>query len=333
VRLGAPGSAFSLGANLPWIRYGGDFGANAWHPRGGVASAGVPAAVRAGVAMLRAHGADILRWFLFCDGRAGIRFDPEGVPSGLDDLVLTDLDAAVAFASDAGVRVVFTLFDFLWCGAPRDQGGVRLQGRRDVIARPEGRAALLRHVVEPVLRRLGRHPAVCAWDVINEPEWATFGVGSWHPRRAVSPGAMRAFIAEAAQTIRGHASQPVTVGLASTRGVDLVRDAALDFYQVHWYDRLDRHAPLDRPVAALGLERPIVLGEYPTRGSRRSPADIVATAYTAGYGGAWCWSLCAGDAASDCTAALDGLQLARASLVPDPASPAPSSAMVGEVSR
>ena len=28
---------FLIGANLPWIRYGIDFGANAWRPGGGVA--------------------------------------------------------------------------------------------------------------------------------------------------------------------------------------------------------------------------------------------------------------------------------------------------------
>ena len=27
---------FVVGANLPWISYGGDFGANAWRPAGGV---------------------------------------------------------------------------------------------------------------------------------------------------------------------------------------------------------------------------------------------------------------------------------------------------------
>ena len=30
--------SFVLGANLPWVRYGGDFGANAWSPGGGLAT-------------------------------------------------------------------------------------------------------------------------------------------------------------------------------------------------------------------------------------------------------------------------------------------------------
>ena len=29
---------FLSGANLPWLRYGGDFGANAWSPAGGMAA-------------------------------------------------------------------------------------------------------------------------------------------------------------------------------------------------------------------------------------------------------------------------------------------------------
>src|SRR4029450_10667751 len=33
----APPPPFLIGANLPWVHYGIDFGANAWRPEGGVA--------------------------------------------------------------------------------------------------------------------------------------------------------------------------------------------------------------------------------------------------------------------------------------------------------
>jgi hypothetical protein len=90
-----------------------------------------------------------------------------------------------------------------------------------------------------------------------------------------------------------------------------VKDARLDVYQVHWYDALQRRAPLETPVASLGVDRPVLLGEFPTRGSRRSPSDIVAAAKRAGYSGALAWSMLAEDPASDFASAADPLGLAR----------------------
>jgi hypothetical protein len=104
-----PGSRFVVGANLPWIRYGCDFGANAWHPRGGVADGPMTRETRDVLSRLASDGISTVRWFLFCDGRAGIRFDAEGEARGLDDHVLPDLDAALALASHAGIGLIFTL--------------------------------------------------------------------------------------------------------------------------------------------------------------------------------------------------------------------------------
>jgi hypothetical protein len=75
----------------------------------------------------------------------------------------------------------------------------------------------------------------------------------------------------------------------------------LDFYQVHWYDKLKRQPSLDTPIAQLGFDRPVLLGEFPTRGSKRSPEDIVLTAKTAGYAGAFYWSVLSED---ECSAGI-----------------------------
>ena len=89
------------------------------------------------------------------------------------------------------------------------------------------------------------------------------------------------------------------MGLASARGLPLVRGLGLDLYQVHWYDAHDQDSPLDRPVESLELDRPVLLGEFPTRGSARSVTSILSTARSMGYAGAMAWSALAADAASD----------------------------------
>jgi hypothetical protein len=295
--------AFVLGANLPWGRYGCDFGANAWQPTGGLGVAS-PEGLEGTFANLKANGVGIVRWFLFCDGRAGIVFDADDEPSGLDAFVFTDIDAALDLAVRFDVRIVFSLFDFLWCARAEHVDGVQTRGRRRILARPGSRAALLDRVVAPVAERYAAHEAIAAWEIINEPEWATFGVGTLDPRYSVGRRAMRVFIADAASVIHATAVQPVTVGSAHASWLHLVKGTGLDFYQVHWYDRLDPRLPITTPVSELDLDRPVVLGELPTRGSAWRADDVIETARRMGYAGAWVWSLRASDDATDCARAL-----------------------------
>src|SRR5688572_3111653 len=260
---------FIVGANLPWLRYGGDFGANAWRPRGGLRDRADLEDVRARLARLASRGVSVLRWFMLCDGRAGVRFAADGAPLGPDQALLDDVDVALRLADEAGLRLIFVLLDFHWCRPPRIVAGVQLGGRRAVLARPALRDALLETTITPILRACGRSRTIEAWDLINEPEWVTRGAALWNPVRGVSTTAMRSYIRDAAAAVHAHTDHQVTVGSAGARWLPLVRETNLDFYQPHWYDHLERRSPLERPVAELGLDRPVWLGEFPTRNSAR----------------------------------------------------------------
>jgi hypothetical protein len=191
------------------------------------------------------------------------------------------------------------LFDFHWFRRARVVDGVRTGGRGRLALVPDLRVRLIERVVDPLLSQYGRHPSILAWDVVNEPEWATRGF-RLPPRPSDAPRkAMRAFVADVVARIHLHTSHAATVGSASTRSLPLVEGLGLDVYQAHWYDNLEQEAPLDRPVADLRLDRPIVLGEFPTRGSHRTAAEILDAARRAGYAGAFAWSALAGDEASD----------------------------------
>lgn len=262
------------------------------------------------LARLAGAGAEAVRWFVLCDGRAGLA-GPEGRPR-LQPGVLDDLDAAVEALERHRLRAVLVLLDFSWFARPRFLRGVRMGGRRALVADAGAREALLADVLAPLLRRHGRSHAVLAWDLINEPEWATLGVGCWDLRVGLGRASMRGFLAELLALVRASTEQPVSVGLASAAGLPLVRGLGLDLYQVHWYDSVEARAPLDAPVAALGLDRPLLLGEYPTRGSARGPAAILRAARRGGYAGALAWSLLSQDAASDAAACAGHLAAAVA---------------------
>ncbi len=295
------------GVNLPWIRYGGDFGANAWSPAGGLARR-ADATLHQRLAQAAAAGAELVRWFVLTDGRAGLTFDDAGVPVALQPVVLEDMAAALDALQAHGLRMVPVLFDFTWADAARVVDGVRLGGRMPVL-----RDALARHAlwqaVDALVGPFGDHPGIALWDLWNEPDWMT---AAWRPpSRRMTSRALRQCLAELALHVRWHARQPITVGLACTRGLPLCRDLDLDVLQVHWYDTLEPHSPLAHRPDVRWSRAPWLLGEFPTRGSARAPAEIVGIAHDAGYAAAWPWSLHADDRSSDDQQTLQILATAR----------------------
>ena len=297
---------FWLGVNLPWFTYGCDFGANRWQPAGGISRPFRREHVRDVLGGLADRGASRVRWFMLADGRAGLLESTAGDPIGLDEEFWRDVDAGLEALERAGLSAIFVLFDFHWFTRARIVDGVRIGGRGLLASDPTRRRRLVDAVVGPLLERYGRHPAIAAWDIVNEPEWVTRRVRL--PLTAgVSRAAMRAFIRAIVEAVHRQTSHAATVGSASTRTLPLVEGLGLDLYQVHWYDRLAGKAPLDRPVGSLGLDRPVILGEFPTRGSGLAPSTILDAARRAGYAGALAWSALARDGASDAGALASAL--------------------------
>lgn len=289
---------FLEGANLPWLHYGNDFGANAWYPSGGISRTEERQKLLHFFKKLRERGVLTLRWFLFCDGRAGIRFTPAGTPVGPDAFLFADLDTALEIAGACRLKIIFVLFDYLWFAKALMINGVQVRGRSGTIKRAFKQRALQRRLLRPLFKQYGRSSIILAWDIVNEPEWATRGCGGGFSGNVVTFLTMRSFIKRTARLIHRHTDHLATVGLGSAAGLTLVRDCDLDFYQVHWYDRWQAAAPLDRPVAALDLDRPLLLGEFPTRNSTRSASEIVSACKKNGYCGALAWSLLATDRSS-----------------------------------
>ncbi len=280
--------SFLTGANLPWLHYGIDFGANAWRPEGGIAQPGEHAHLDRTFEQLAGSGVQCVRWFLLCDGRAGIRFSEGGRPLGLDEFIVRDVDAALDVARRHGITIMFVLLDFLLCDAARAVRGVQMGGRAKLVEEPAHCRALLEVAFRPLLERYGNDPTIFAWDIMNEPEWIT----------TAAPADIDQFLRDSVALIRSSTRHLVTVGSAGVRWRDRYAALDLDFYQFHWYDSLKHQPSLDTPISQLGFDRPVLLGEFPTRGSKRTPENIVATARAAGYSGAFYWSVLSQDECS-----------------------------------
>ena len=284
---------FVIGVNLPWVGYGTDVGASPWFPEGGLARQ--PAALEIlerTFAALARDGIAIIRVFLLCDARSGVRFDATGFPLGLDEAALPDIEAMLGVARRHGIGLMPVLLDFHLCGARKLANGVQLGGRSNIVTDANAGAAFIDRVLAPIVERLGQDDAVAAWDVINEPEWCLRG-GLFSRRSSVPFDSLQQFLGGAVECVKRRARQPVTIGCAGTWRLDLVTPLGLDFYQVHWYDRFGWPA-LARPVAELGLQdRPVILGEFSGRSTRI--ADVLDAAKAAGYEGALVWSVLSDD--------------------------------------
>lgn len=297
---------FLRGVNLPWLDYGQDFGSSAWHLDGGIARPAQRDRLRRELGRLAEAGASVVRWWLLADGRSGLRESPSGRRVALDDRLLEDLDVGLDCLDEAGIRAILVVLDFLWFDAPSYVDGVETGGRSHYARDPVCREALMAGVMRPIAGRHAGRPTVAAWDLINEPEWATLGFGARRTRHAVSATQMRAFLAALADVF-GTSGRPLTVGLASARWLSLVEGLDLDLHQVHWYAAVDSLETLRRPRRPRRGQPPLLLGEFASRDSPLAPDETVRIAESSGYCGALAWSLLADDHATDAAACLASL--------------------------
>ena len=320
------------GCNYPWstdgatVFYGLDFGANVWGSHLGVSTRSE--AVARDFTRMAALGFTVARWFLFCDGRAGIAYDDRGLPAGFDPHFFSDVDVALEIARDAGVAVSFVLLDHRWMFAgvrhtiADPATGVVLEarlphGRAHVLLSERGRDRLFERVFGPLVRRYGRSgaradlgSAVLGYEFMNEPD---FVVEEWE--RDLSPHVPRPLPFEVLADVVArlselvHAEHPeaiATIGCARRHNLWAWDDASLglDLLQLHSYPDIRRpERDVDvygTPASALGLRHGVILGEFPGNGPSQHPdgaappgttlGEYLEFAVSAGYAGAWPWS-------------------------------------------
>jgi hypothetical protein len=300
VNLGAKGEWYLLGVNYPWQYYGHDFGVAGTWEHDGASSAQSWEQIDADFAYLQEQGVHVVRWFLFGDGRASPEFSEEGQVIGYDEYFYPDVDAALAIAEKHDLYLIFVLFDFLICDEAQIGNGAQLFGRCELITDPVVRQSFLDNALKPLLERYGQHPNIIAWEVINEPEGAMdIAQGAW-VGMPISATVMQDFVNDVVGYIHTYSSQAATLGSAS-RGslVTYWRDCPLDFYQFHHYDHLEAQYPLDYAAADLELDKPVIVGEFPTANTRLTLAQYLDVIWQNGYAGALAWSYRADDDASD----------------------------------
>ncbi|HEY9772699.1 MAG TPA: hypothetical protein V6C81_02695 [Planktothrix sp.] len=282
---------FMVGVNYPWVSYGSDFGDSYWG-HVGVSDPATAAVVEHDFADLESQHITVVRWFLWANGHAGLTFAKDGSVSGLDKDFFADMNEALEIAARHNIRIVFVLLDFKFFEGPQfGDFGNNWGGHAAVVSNAKIHMSFLNNAVRPLMQQYGKSPVIAAWEVINEPE-LELGFSVQNGRQSFSPGEMKDFVASVAHIVHRYADQPVTVGSLSRNLLWLWQGVGLDFYEAHSYPYTSFLEPVKMP---LPLDRPTLLGEFPTKNGRMSVAGYLNQAVQDGYQGAFPWSYRAPD--------------------------------------
>ena len=265
---------FLLGVNYPWANYAEDFGVSP-HGHRGLSLPQNLSRVAEEFARIRDCGVSVVRWFLFADGRGGF-VSEKGIPLRPDEFLFADVRAALDLAKQRELKLCFSLMDHLWL---QDRTGKPAEhANEQVLQFAAGREAFLQRILIPLFREFREHPALFAWEIANEPEWA---IREFHrqPAAKMHYADFRAFAEEITQAVHEFAGAPVTVGSASLSWVRAWSELGLDFYQAHYYPVQDPSGKsgLAKQLACLPpLDKPLWLGELPAADDQASGYSLKA---------------------------------------------------------
>ncbi len=260
---------------------------------------------------IEAAGGNAMRWWLHTNGRNSPIFDASGNVTGLNTNEITNMKTVLDMAYERGITISMCLWSFDML-QPQGQDQEMMKG---FVESKEKTQTYIDNALIPILEAIGDHPAVLSWEIFNEAEGMTQEFG-WTPVRTQMMYVQQFVNLTAGAIHRTVPSAQVSTGIWSFRAATDIEgntnyysddrliaaggdvDGTLDFYQVHYYpDNFGPNlSPFHRPADWWGLDKPIVIGEFPSRaidGGSTDPEYTITEAYQLayeyGYAGAMAW--------------------------------------------
>lgn len=266
-------------------------------------------------------GGNAIRWWLFTNVANDPQIDSATkLVTGIGPSTVANIRKVLDMAYARGVSISLCLLSF---DMMKTNQGADIVANKKILQTDEGRKAFLDNAVVPLVKEIGNHPAILAWEIFNEPEGMVKSIaGDWGSiadgiqisdvqkmvnqaagviHRAV-PGVLVsngcwAFIA-GSNTIPGDRNYYSDSALKAVGGDP---DGTLDFYMVHYYEWAGtERSPFHHPASYWGLDKPLVIGEFAAKGLTdkvgvMTPAQCWKYLYDNGYAGALGWTYTAHD--------------------------------------
>ncbi|EFX76384.1 endo-beta-1,4-mannanase [Daphnia pulex] len=320
-------SVFLSGVNFAWNSYGNDFG-------NGKYTANSKTTFEQWLAEVATNGGNSVRVWLHVEGDNTPNYDANGYVLGPDKTgtLISDMKSFLDSAKAKNILVIFVL----WNGATlRNQNSINLYWDNSKLQ------TYLDKALTPMVKALAAHPALGAWEIVNEPEALVYNnkadanscfntvpmansgagwTGKWIPMKQIQlfinwqAAAIKAADPGALVTVGTWSQYSQTDVFSNTRNyyTDACLIAAggktlgkLDFYQIHTYTPFSASAPFKVAASAYGLNKPVTIGEFSASCSGgMTIQQMYNYAYGNGYQAAWGWQY-AGGYCSDSRATFD----------------------------
>ncbi|GAB6089822.1 discoidin domain-containing protein [Spirochaeta dissipatitropha] len=320
---------FLSGMNLAWINFASDL--NNFNE----------ARFTEAVEDVAFSGGNSIRWWIHVNGAHSPTFDGHKV-SGLPSQAIPVMRRALDIAWERGVLIMPVLFSFDLLQV--DTIGQEMAERNKLFVQDtEAIQSYIDNALIPLVEEVGRHPALVAWEVFNEPEGMTeYG---WTPIKVQMSDVQRFVNMVAGAIHRTNPDALVTNGAWNVRvNSDIENfnnyysderliaaggdpDGYLDFYQIHYYPEHfgENQSPFHNHASHWGLDKPILIGEFSAKGidsprisTSLSPREAYQFALENDYAGALAWTWTGHDGHGNVFSAAPGMQYI-AQIIPDAA--------------
>jgi len=267
---------------------------------------------------IKSAGGNAVRWWLHTDNQRCPKLDADGKVTGIGTKTIENIQQVLDSAYSYGIVVSLTLFSFdLLQGDNKTADQVAKNKKFLTVS--ENLDSYIEKGLKPILAAVGSHPAIMCWEVFNEPEGMSSDAGGWATEKIPMSDILR-FTAKIAAEVHRSTKKMASTGIhefgkmktwysdAKLKQASGSNDelAYLDFYMAHYYPEYmgPTGSPFHNTASSWGMDRPILIGEFPAQswngsngyGNIQSGTAMNITAayeyaYDNGYCGAMSWSM------------------------------------------
>jgi len=308
---------FISGMNIAWNNFGNDVGDQAVN---------ISAFVNY-FKQIKGAGGNAVRWWLHTDFRNEPKMNSDGSVDRIGTKTIDNIRQVLDSAYNYGIVVSLCLFSFDLLqldGKNADKVAIN----KKFLTVPANLDSYISKVLTPMLNAVGNHPAIMCWEVFNEPEGMSSDAGGWSDGDKVPMSDILRITARIAAVVHDKTLKMASTGiheygkmktwysdakLKTAAGSDpLASKAYLDFYMAHYYPEHigTSGSPFHNPASFWGMDRPILIGEFPAQswgpgtgysniqqGTAMTITAAYEYAYNNGYCGALSWSMTEGNPA------------------------------------